>query len=266
MNRCIVAGIALFIAISLISCQSGEKQVFDQAEISTVKELPETHKQFIALFYANAVEANTNIMLERAMLINLRNDYKYVMNRNIQLAKLNTLAEKYRFGEDFFNTDISKSAYKRQIDTLLFRVDYIPEKLVMAQAIIESGWGSSRFSKEMNNYFGIHCHTPGCGSPPADVENPEFWVKYFSNTQECIEEYIWVLNTGLAFHELRKKRLELRNENNYPNARLLSQGLMRYSEQGSEYIELIQTIINNYLPENLDEFVKYINAGEPDLS
>ena len=31
----------------------------------------------------------------------------------------------------------------------------IPKKLIVAQAIIESNWGRSRFAEDFNNYFGI---------------------------------------------------------------------------------------------------------------
>jgi Bax protein len=245
------------------SCQSSD---FDRDKITTEKKLPESHKQFIATFYPGAVEANRKIKLDRALILDLRNDYTHVIRKGRKLEELNQLAKTYRLGDRIFTADISRSVYRQHIDSLLLRVDYIPEKLVMAQAIIESGWGNSEFSREINNSFGIHCHTPGCGRAPSGVENPKFWVKSFPTPEACIEEYMWNLNTGFAYHGLRKKRLELRNEGNYPNAILLAQGLLRYSEKGSEYITLIESIINNYLPDDLAQFVKYIDAGEPELS
>lgn len=264
-NYYISAILLISAATMMIGCQRGEAS-FNKEAIATVRDLPDGHKKFIAEFYPNVVEANKAIMLNRAELINLRDDYYHVIRLKRKLDKVNNLAAEYRFGDNFFDESLSREEYVKRIDTLLFRVDYIPEKLVMAQAIIESGWGGSKFSKEINNYFGIHCYTPGCGRPPSSVENPSFWVKSFPTIESCIEEYLWLLNTGYAYRGLRLTRQELRSTKQYPDAILLAEGLKKYSEKGTEYIDLVESIINNYLPQNLDEFVKYVNSGEPELS
>ena len=49
---------------------------------------------------------------------------------------------------------------------LLNRVDVIPPSLALAQGANESAWGTSRFSKEGNNYFGQWCFKLGCGLVP----------------------------------------------------------------------------------------------------
>jgi len=245
----------------LISCNSVK---FDEKDITTVKELTDSHKNFIIDFYPKAVEANKKIKLDRALLIDLKNDYRHVIVKGHMMDKLNEIASNYRIGDSVFSQNISRHKYQKLIDTLLFRVDYIPEKLVMAQTIIESGWGTSKFSNQINNYYGIRCYTPGCGVLPTGVESPDFWVKSFPSKEACIEEYMWLLNTGFAYEHFREERLELRHRGDYPNAIMVAQGLTRYSEKGSEYITLIESIINNYLPQNLDEFVKYNKAEKND--
>lgn len=255
--------ITSFLLLGVASCKQKGDESFDPDNISTVKNLPDSHKTFIVNFYPAAVKANNDIKLDRAKLINLRDDYKHVIIKKRQFSWINNLAVRYRFGDDFFSESITKGEYLQKIDTMLYRVDYIPEKLVMAQAIIESGWGSSKFAREINNYFGIHCHTPGCGKAASDVENPKFWVKSFPDIEACIDDYLRLLNSGYAFEGLRETRLKLREENKYPNAVFLAQGLTKYSEKGSAYISLIESIINNYLPKNLEEFVRYQKADEP---
>lgn len=263
----LVSSCFIFIAlVFLFSCNQAKKETIDLNDISTAKDIPQGHKAFIAMFYPAIVEANKSIMLDRANLINLRNDYTHVIVKKNKFNWINEMAAEYRFGENFFTEETTREEFKNKIDTLLFRVDYIPEKLVLAQAIIESGWGKSKFSTEINNYFGIHCYEPGCGMPASEVENPKFWVKSFPSIKSCIQEYVWNLNTGFAYENLRLKRLELREKKQYPNARLMAQGLLKYSEKGSEYVNLIETIIKNYLPANLEEYVNYIKMGEPALS
>ena len=253
----------IFPVLFLVSCNSAK---FDEEDIATVKELTDSHKNFIVDFYPNAVEANKKIKLDRALLIDLKNDYRHVIVKGHKLDKLNAIGANYRIGDSIFSGDISRAEYQKLIDTLLFRVDYIPEKLVMAQTIIESGWGKSKFSQEINNYYGIRCYTPGCGVRPSGVESPKFYVKSFPSKEACIEEYMWLLNTGFAYEHFRERRLELRQSGDYPNAIMVAQGLLRYSEKGSEYITLIESIINNYLPPNLDEFVKYVDAQNNEIA
>ena len=66
--------------------------------------------------------------------------------------------------------DISAALYEKydvevgDIDTLLKHVDIVPASLVLAQAALESGWGSSRFARRGNNYFGMRTYDPD-GTP-----------------------------------------------------------------------------------------------------
>lgn len=248
--------ILFMLSLCFGSCQSDKNQPIDPAAIKTVKKLTESHKNFIISFYPNVVEANEKIKLQRSLLIDLKNDYRHVIVKNRKRTQLNELAEAYRFGNDFFTDTTSKASYIRKIDTLLYHVDYIPEKLIMAQAIIESGWGKSKFAGEINNYYGIRCYTPGCGRAASGVENPNFWVKSYPSIEACIEEYMWLLNTGFAYEGLRETRVQLRNQHAWPDAKELAHGLARYSEKGTDYIKLIDSIIDDYLPADLDAFYK----------
>lgn len=237
----------------LFSCKT-KPETIDMAEIATVKKLPEGHRNFIACFYPNIVAANNKIMNDRALILNLRDDYRHVIIRGIKRNWLNEMATNYKYDDDFFSDSLDKDSYKQRIDSLLRRVDKIPPKLVMAQAIIESGWGKSKFAREINNYFGIHCYRKGCGQPPGDIEDPKFYVKAFPSIEACVEEYLWVLNCGFAYDGLREKRLELRRSGKADSAMLLAEGLTRYSEKGEDYVKLIHSIISGYLPGNMAAF------------
>jgi len=252
----------LVILIIIASCSPHQKDVVDQSVINTRKTLTNSNKNFIRNFYPAVSEANKNIMKEREQLLTKRRNFRHVINNPMQMDNLNLIAARYRFGEDFFHAKLNKLQYLQRIDTLLCRVDYLPEKLVMAQAIIESGWGKSKFAVELNNYFGIRCYTPGCGRAAAEVENPNFWVKEYPTIEACLSEYLWTLNTGQVYEELRNNRKNLRDSKQYPNAIFLAQGLARYSEKGDEYIRLIEAIINDYLPENLPAFVDHHSKNQ----
>ena len=53
------------------------------------------------------------------------------------------------------------------IKELLIRVDTVPPSLALAQAAVESGWGTSRFAVQANNLFGQWCYEKGCGLVPS---------------------------------------------------------------------------------------------------
>jgi Bax protein len=243
----------VFILFSFISCNS--KKEYNEEDIRTVKPLTEKHINFIVTFYPNVVEANEEVAEERDQILDYRDDYPSAVDRGRKRNRLNKYADKYRLTDSLFTKGMTQDEFSSSMAKLLKRVDIIPDKLVMAQAIIESGWGGSKYAKSINNYFGIHCYTPGCGKPPSAIKNPTFWVKSFPTIEDCIEEYIWNLNIGHAYKDLRKTRVELRRENNFPNAIEMAKGLERYSEKGQEYITMVRSIIKNYLPKDLDAFV-----------
>jgi Bax protein len=120
----------------------------------------------------------------------------------------------------------------------------------MAQAIIESGWGSSKFAREGNNYFGVHCYTEGCGVKPSGNDSASFYVKTYPTEMAGIEDYLWILNTGHAYKELRRTRQSLREEGKAIDALAMAQGLESYSIKGEAYIKMVSNIIRNYIPQN----------------
>ena len=81
-------------------------------------------------------------------------------------------------------------------------------ELLLAQAALESGWGTSRFAKEGNNLFGIR--TYNLKEPHMlPSNNPKKWgVKVYMHECDSVLNYINVLNNGSAFKEYRKMREE----------------------------------------------------------
>lgn len=61
-----------------------------------------------------------------------------------QLAQLNQLFDKYQYA--------ARNVDAKSLNSLLKRVDIIPESMVLIQAANESGWGSSRFAREGFNF------------------------------------------------------------------------------------------------------------------
>ncbi len=128
--------------------------------------------------------------------------------------------------------------------TLIQRTDTIPLSLLIAQAAIESAWGTSRFAREGNNYFGIWCSRPGCGIiPKRRAEGATHEVERYPTLELAIRKYIHILNTRSAFQELRNLRHQQRTSLLSPSGTMLIKGLARYAENGNEYMETLDKVI-----------------------
>lgn len=127
---------------------------------------------------------------------------------------------------------------------LLARVNAIPASLALAQAANESAWGTSRFAREANNFYGQWCFQKGCGLVPAKRDkNKTHEVAAFKSPEESVERYIHNLNSHNAYKTLRKIRNRLRIENKLITGIELAEGLLHYSERGKEYIKELQSMI-----------------------
>lgn len=128
--------------------------------------------------------------------------------------------------------------------TLLRRVDIVPTSLALAQAATESAWGTSRFAREVNNYFGQWCFSKDCGMVPNNRDpDANHEVKGFGSPEEAVASYVHNLNTHYAYHTFRDIRAKLRAENRPLTGMVLSGGLTRYSARGSEYVKELRAFI-----------------------
>lgn len=220
-------------------------------QIHTLKNIDEKRKAFIANFLPLIQSANTGILNQRQMLDEIRDyvDSKGGLNTQY-LTSLNTLLNYYRLSAVDTAHVSDQKFIAKNIDDLELMVDIIPVKLVMAQAIIESGWGTSRFSGEINNYFGVHCYSRGCGVKPGSGSDANFEVKRYPGKLDAIKDYLHILNTGHAYGKLRLSRAEARSKGQEPDPFVLAESLGSYSEKGNTYIDLIKNIMQNYIPEN----------------
>lgn len=137
-------------------------------------------------------------------------------------------------------TGVDKTWYQEALK----RVDIIPVDLVLTQAAKESGWGTSRFAREGNNYFGQWCYTPGCGIVPSTrSQGKSHEVAVFKDTYQSIRAYFLNVNRNRAYAQLRDIRAELRNEGKPISGVALASGLKSYSERGQAYVDEVQSMI-----------------------
>lgn len=136
---------------------------------------------------------------------------------------------------------VEATTREEAVRELLMRVDVLPPSLVLAQAAIESGWGTSRFSHEGNNVFGLRTHTGNGMVPLGRPPEESYAVSRFENLQSCIDYYLWNINTNPLYEPLRRIRRACgRAHDPYELAR----GLECYSEQGALYVAKVARVIS----------------------
>ena len=86
----------------------------------------------------------------------------------------------------------------------------VPYEMIIGQAALESGWGTSRFAKEANNLFGIRTwseNTPHL--LPVGIEKwPGWGVRLFPSKCDSVKEYVRLLNEHPAYEDFRELRLK----------------------------------------------------------
>ena len=151
--------------------------------------------------------------------------------------QIRRIAANYRL-KDF---DVKEDGHWK---ALLQRVNAIPASLALAQAANESGWGTSRFAREANNYFGQWCYEAGCGLVPKQRDkNKTHEVAAFESPEESVARYIHNLNSNRAYQVLRDIRSQLLDDQEPVTGYALAEGLIRYSERGKEYISELRAMI-----------------------
>jgi len=108
----------------------------------------------------------------------------------------------------------------------------------VAQAILESDWGRSRFALEGSNYYGI-IETDDT-EPHMKSQNSNVLLKKYKNRCESVADYIALLNASSAFVEYRDLRLQQYITDNV-DVFLIIETLKNYAID-PEYTEKLRTI------------------------
>lgn len=221
----------------------------------TIYEDTEERKETFFGFFLPLVELRNEEILElRGELQRLREQRDSLSSR--QQRRVEQVAADY--GLDEFDI-----AAEQDWNTLLRRVDVVPPSLALAQAANESAWGTSRFAREGNNYYGHWCFVAGCGLvPDSRPEGASHEVAAFDSALHSVQRYIRNLNSHEAYTQLRLKREQLRRSGQPITGLELAEGLGRYSERGEAYIEELQSMIRFNNLDELDEMALLQTSAE----
>ena len=183
----------------------------------------------------------------------IKNDRKELFK--ILAKKSNTQVEKNWLKRKFKEYKIKNS----DISELKIRMDIIPVSIAIAQAAIESGWGTSRFALEGNALYGQWTWSDN-GLKPLDNDGSDHKVMRFKILTASIKAYKKNLNTHSGYMKFREARANLRNKNEKVTGLKLTKYLDKYSAQGKKYTKKLElTIKKNSLSDF--ENAKLLSTG-----
>ncbi|MDB3879959.1 glucosaminidase domain-containing protein [Alphaproteobacteria bacterium] len=144
-----------------------------------------------------------------------------------------------------YKIDVTDQDNKAVMTRLLERADTIPAALALAQAAVESGWGTSRFAIQGNALFGQWAWRDQAGIRPLDASNARAVVRSFGSLLGSVRAYMHNLNTHSHYQKFRKVRSELRNRPKAGKAKILVKYLDRYAEIGYDYVIKLEVLIRS---------------------
>ena len=103
-----------------------------------------------------------------------------------------------------FITSLKKCVSYLNFD--LPRRQRINTELIVAQAIVESNYGTSRFARDGHNLFGIRVWSKEGMLPFKQPDTIDWRVRVFKTKCDSVKYYIEILNTKKVYSEFRKIR------------------------------------------------------------
>ncbi|HCS65876.1 MAG TPA: endo-beta-N-acetylglucosaminidase [Cellvibrio sp.] len=208
-------------------------------DFGAIDQTPERKAQFLDMLRPLIAEKNAKLLKSRERLVKIKAEWDASQTiSGVNKRNLAKLREKFHVTYETYPDD------SKAVEILLLRVDAIPPAMVMAQAAIESGWGTSRFAEEAHNLFGHWCYKEGCGIVPSKrPTGAKHEVKKFNNVEESITAYFNNINTHNAYRPWRQLRAQLRDTPQQFTGSAMVAELGKYSARGSAYIHELRTVI-----------------------
>ena len=200
----------------------------DMASLPTA----EKKQTFIRIVLPLVLQANRDIRREQLLLERARQK-----GNTGQLLKF---AQKYRL-----DTSLPADQLLAELDR---RVQEIPVSLALAQAAVESGWGSSRFTRQGNALYGQWAWTSEAGIKPLEASNEKAVIRSFPSLFASVRAYMTNLNSHWAYADFRAARYAMIQAGDKPSGRDLTAYLSVYAETREDYVTLLnEMIIQNNL-------------------
>jgi len=204
---------------------------------------------FIAILLPISLKGNELVLEERRKM-------KIAFSTN-NIYQIERFSKKYKiknFKKINFST-LNRSELRTIKLELLNKINSIPISLILAQSIIESGWGASRFAQEGNALFGQWTWKNADGIKPKGNLDANFSVKSFDSLLDSVNSYILNLNTHPAYEDFRNYRISQYNTGKKITGIEMANFLDKYAEIGFEYVTKVKKMIKK------NQLINYENSS-----
>ena len=189
-------------------------------DMGKTKNIKARKKAFIQSLLPMILHINEKIMEKREKLLRLE---KKTSLTSPEKQWLKELAVQYKV----------KTSSLRELKK---RVDIVPPSLFLAQAIMETGWGTSSAARFKKSLFGVTLKSG---------------VKSYETLQESIDAYIHNLNYNSAYQGMRDLRFQMRVTKKELCSHKLIGKLLKYCERRMWYVHKVRKTISK---NNLKQF------------
>ena len=247
--------VLMVLAIILTNCGE-EKKAFEPVllEINTLEDVvPITDSIVKPFLYHNvggfdtlSVEENKEkfiaVVLPAILIV------KHQLRQDLKRVKSILLTDEWTSEDSlFYQTQLSRFKAKDSFD-LILRMHTHPTSIALAQAVVESGWGTSRFFSEANNLFGIWSYNPDLPRIAAKTNDANVHLRMYEDISGSVMDYFETIARARAYRNFRVASYESNNINK------LLPHLKSYSERGQEYVNQLRTIIRQNNFQQYDDF------------
>ena len=186
----------------------------------------------------NKKQAFINLMLPSILIAK-----HHLEHDRVKVLALENKTEPLSDEEEQYLANLKKDYKCHTSKELLLRLKTHPTSIVLAQAAIESGWGTSRFYKEANNVFGVWSYSENEPRIKAIKyrEGVPVYVKKYDALPKSIVSYFKTIARG-PYSEFRAMREKI------SDVSVLISYLEVYSELRDEYVKRLGQLIqyNNF--------------------
>lgn len=221
---------------------------FEKANYTSEFILPDTYEDSISLDSLSIKERKKeflNMMLPAVLAVKAKLDYERQQVEFLETKKKHSPLDKQ------FLDKLEKEYKTKNLKVLAKRLQTFPVSIVLAQAALESGWGTSRFFQEANNPFGMWSFSDSHARVEALAtrsDGKKVYLRKFKNLQAAVEAYYAMLATGRTFQQFRNMKMKT------DNPLKLIQALNNYSERGAAYVNDLASVITFNNLDKYDDF------------
>ena len=157
------------------------------------------------------------VTISGAFMVGTSQPNKWVVAEIRKTVQNDVQAEWKQYG--FFEPDMNYNSNTSFIQAVTKCIDYVnlttpvdqrvPREIIVAMAVLETGYGSSRFALKGNNLFGIRTwNKDEAQLKPKDNPDVEWGVKQYITKCQSVKDMVSIINRLPVYADFREARAE----------------------------------------------------------